>query len=89
MVTPGMRCRTSVTDLSGSLPMSSATTESMISSAVRFRAAADSSAARWPTTTTVVASSFFTASAAYAPCANMAPLAISTNCAAPVAMAVL
>src|SRR5438094_9819364 len=52
MVTPAMRCSTSVTERSGSLPMSSATIESTTSSAFCLSFCADCSAARWPLTTT-------------------------------------
>jgi len=52
MVTPTTRCSTSVIDLSGSLPASSATTESTISSAFCLIFWADCSAARWPVTVT-------------------------------------
>jgi hypothetical protein len=51
-----MRCSTSVTERSGSLPMSSATIESTISSEFRLMRYADSSAARWPLMTTTWAS---------------------------------
>jgi len=52
MVTPGMRCSTSVMDLSGSLPMSSATIESTTSSEFFLSCWALSRAARWPVTVT-------------------------------------
>ena len=53
MVTPTMRCSTSVTERSGSLPMSSATMESTISSEFCLIFWAELSAARLPETTTV------------------------------------
>jgi hypothetical protein len=50
-LTPTTRCSTSLTERSGSLPMSSATTESTTSSAVCLMRWADCMASRWPTTT--------------------------------------
>ena len=59
MVTPTMRCSTSVTERSGRAPMSDATIESTISSELCLIFWADCSAARLPLTTTV---SIFSAS---------------------------
>ena len=91
MVTPAIRCSTSVTERSGSLPMSSATIESTTSSASCLSFCADCSAARWPLTTTTAWSATWAwaapgASAAWA----KAGLACSmARCATAAAIAVL
>ncbi len=61
---PGMRCSTSVTERSGSLPMSEATIESTTWSEFFLMFWADLRAARWPVTTTTVLLSVAAAGAA-------------------------
>ena len=102
MVTPTMRCSTSVTERSGSLPMSSATIESTISSESCLIFWAFCSAARWPVTITVVTSDGSAGLAGLAPfadeaaaagaggvCASATPLHSNATCAAATDNAVL
>jgi len=84
MVTPTMRCITSVTERSGNLPMSSATIESTISSAFCLIFWADCKAARWPATTTT----WVPSPAGVPACAQTLPFAIMAIWATPMAIAV-